>query len=149
MAGLIDIGSAVALPVTKIVGDVLNRLLPAEKMSEFERAKIALDVQTAIQGHDWREAESVFKDRADARALAAKDIDKGNAFSGFLAATVRPIWGFSALIVVAYPYLAGSLDWPAVMLDDATKDIVQTVIMFYFGGRTVEKVMTVVKGAKG
>lgn len=147
MAGIIDIGSAVALPLTKIVGDVLNRLLPAEKMSEADKARIEFEVMKSAQAADWSGVEKEFADRADARALAQKDMAAGNAFTSILAATVRPVWGYASLVVVAYPYLAGALGLPGVSIDDNTKAIVQTVIMFYFGGRVVEKVLPQMRSA--
>lgn len=58
MAGLVDIGSAVAGPLTKIVGDVLNRILPPEKMSEAERAKIEAGVLLEITKMDFGQLES-------------------------------------------------------------------------------------------
>jgi hypothetical protein len=94
------------------------------------------------------EVEQEYKDRADARALAAAEAARGNAFTMALSATVRPIWGLASLVVVAYPYLAGGLGWPAVMIDDNTKQIIQTVIMFYFGGKTVEKVLPLFRAGK-
>lgn len=127
-------------PVFGVIDTVIKRILP-EKMSEADRARLAQELQLELMKADWSQAEAAFRDRADARALAAADVAKGNALSNFLAATVRPVWGFASLVVVAYPYLAGALHWPSVSLDDATKDVVQMVIMFYFGGRTIEKVL--------
>lgn len=128
-------------PITEIVKQVLNRLLPPEKISEAERARVEAETMAAIMAQDWRQIEAEYRDRADARQLAQADMSRGNAFTGILAATVRPVWGYASLIVVAYPYLAGALHWPAVNIDGPTKDIVQMVIMFYFGGRTIEKVL--------
>lgn len=131
----------VAGPLVNIVGDIVKRILPAEKMSEEDRAKLEQELQLAIMKQDWTNVEKEFADRADARALAKADVEKGNWFSNILAATVRPVWGYASLIVVIYPYVAGALGLPAVALDEATKSIVQLVICFYFGGRSVERIM--------
>ena len=132
-------GQAIA-SVSDLVGGIIKRIWP-EKMSELDAAKIKQATQEFMLTAEGQSAMNEFADRASARALAAADVSRGNAFSNVLAATVRPVWGYCALIVVAYPYLAGALSWPAVTIDGPTKDIVQTVIMFFFGGRTIEKVI--------
>jgi len=134
-------------PAIDLVNGILKRVLP-EKMSEAEKAQLQQQLSLELMKADWSQVAAEFKDRADARALAAIDVARGNAFSNILAATVRPVWGYATLIVVAYPYLAGALHWPAVTIDDSTKDIVQMVIMFYFGGRTIEKVLPLIMGKK-
>lgn len=127
--------------VADLLNGVLKRVLP-EKMSESEKAQLQQQVTLELMKADWSSVNAEFQDRASARQLAEKDVDRGNWVSNFLAATVRPIWGYASLVVVAYPYLAGALHWPAVTIDENTKSIIQTVIMFYFGGRTIEKVIT-------
>lgn len=129
--------------IEKVVG-VIDKVVPDKDLA----AKITADVQMELLRQDWEKTAAEFKDRDSARTLAAADIAKGNALSGFLAATVRPVWGYAALVVVVYPYLAGALHWPAVTIDGATKDILQTVIMFFFGGRTIEKVLPLIVGKK-
>src|SRR5262245_37926821 len=90
-------------PVFGVIDTVLKRVLPAEKMSEADRMALTQQLQLELMKADWSAAEAEMKDRADARALARADIAGGNAFTGILAATVRPVWGYCALIVVAYP----------------------------------------------
>lgn len=131
-----------------LIDTAIKRWGPAEKMSEAERAQLAQQMELAMLQRFGQELEAEYKDRADARALAAAESAKGNAFTTALSATVRPVWGFASLVVVAYPYLAGALGWPAVTIDDATKQIIQTVIMFYFGGKTIEKVLPLFRAGK-
>ena len=131
-----------------LVDTIIKRWGPAEKMTEAERAQLAQQMELAMLQRFGSEMEAEYKDRADARALAAVEAAKGNAFTMALSATVRPTWAYASLIVVAYPYLAGGLGWPAVTIDGATKVIIQTVIMFYFGGKTVEKVLPLFRGPK-
>jgi len=133
-------------PVANLIDSAIKRWGPAEKMSEKDKAELAQIMQLEILKQDWSSVEKEYQDRADARALAAKDVEKGNAFTGILAATVRPIWGFASLVVVAYPYAAAPMGLPSVTIDESTKSIIQTVIMFYFGGRTIEKVLPLIKG---
>lgn len=129
--------------VEKVVG-VVDKLVPDKDLA----TRLRHEMEVELLKQDWQASLKEFEDRADARKLAQADVEKGNAFTGMLAATVRPVWGFSALVVVIYPFVAGPLGLPPVLLDSATKDIIQTVIMFYFGGRTVEKVLPMVMGKK-
>lgn len=131
--------------VSDLLTGVMKRIWP-EKASEIDRLRVEQATTEFIMTQEGQKAMAEFADRASARQLAEADVARGNWASNFLAATVRPIWGYCSLVVVAYPYLAGALGWPAVTLDNATKDIVQMVIMFYFGGRTIEKVLPLVMG---
>lgn len=117
-----------------LVSDVSKRVLPPEKMSEEERAKLSTELTLEMMKQDWSVVEAEFKDRADARSLAAQEIAKGNAFTAFLAATVRPVWGYGALAAVTYSVLTKT------PIDPSLKDIIQTVLQFFFGGRVIEKV---------
>lgn len=117
-----------------VLPDVLKRVLPEEKMSEADRTKIQADLTLQIMQQSQAQMESEFKDRSDARALAVQDIAKGNALTSLLSATVRPLWGFGAFAVVAWSVYQGT------SIDSDIRDIIQTVLYFYFGGRTIEKV---------
>src|SRR3990167_10887632 len=110
-------------PLIGVVSDVLKRVLPAEKMSEGERAQLEQAIQLEMMKQDWSSVEKEYIDRADARALAKSEASQGNAWTMALSALVRPIWGIASLVVVAYPYLAGAMEWPLVTIDEATKQI--------------------------
>ena len=112
-----------------LLPDVIKRVLPAEKMSEAEAAKLQADMTLELLKQDWSKVEAEYEDRASARQLAAADIAKGNALTGVLAACVRPAWGFGALAMVAWSVLAGH------EINAPLQDIIQTVLFFYFGGR--------------
>jgi hypothetical protein len=127
-------GALILSMLNNILPNVLNRVLPAEKMSEADRAKIQQDLTLELLKQNWQEVEAQYADRADARALAKSDIAGGNAFTSILAATVRPAWGFGALALVSYSVIHGS------DIQSTYADIIQTVLFFYFGGRTIEKV---------
>lgn len=120
-------------PLIDIVNKVLGRVLPAEKMSQADRLRLETELQLAIMAQDWKEVEAEFSDRASARSLAAADTAKGNAFTTMLAAIVRPMWGLGALALVAYSVLFDK------EIGSAFYGIIQTLLMFYFGGRTIEK----------
>jgi len=135
-------------PIAETVNTVLKRVLPPEKMSEGERAQMEAALTAELLKADWSRFEAEVQDRIDARGLAKAELDKGNAFTTILAATHRPIWSFCILGLFAWTLLAKPLGFPDVPLSDVHKDIMQTVIIFYFGGRSVEKVMDKIGGAR-
>lgn len=124
-----------------ILPGVLNRVLPPEKMTEADAAKLQLELTKELLGQDWQQIEADYKDRDSARQLAAQDIAKGNAFTTALAAIVRPAWGLGSLALVAHAVLMH------VPIDVAVKDIVELVLQFYFGGRVIEKIAPAVVAA--
>ena len=129
--------------LSNILPDVLKRVLPGEKISEADSAKLQAALTTELLKQDWQKIEAEYKDRDSARNLAAVDIAKGNAYTGILAALVRPAWGFGALVLVGYSVIAGAA------IASPLQDIIQTVLFFYFGGRTIEKLApTVMAGIK-
>lgn len=126
-------------PVTGIIGDVLKRVLPAEKMSEEDRAKLEQQLTLELLKADWTRVEAEFKDRESARQLAAADVAKGNWFSNVLAATVRPVWGYGCFALITYITIAPSFGFTRLEVPDQIWSFVSTVVAFLFGGRTVEK----------
>lgn len=132
----------IAGPLTEIIKGVLNRVLP-EKMSETDRAKLEAEMARAMMERDWSSVEAELRDRASARELAASDVARGNPLTNVLAATVRPSWGFGTLALFSYSLVGPTVGLPTVPLDDNARTIMQTVIFFYFGGRTVEKALGV------
>ena len=84
--------------------------------------------------HIEKLAQAQVDDLASARDLGKADIAAGNAFTGALAAIVRPLWGIGAFCLVAYYAISH------VPIDTGLKDIIELVIQFYFGGRVIEKI---------
>lgn len=132
-------------PISSLVSDILRRVLP-EKMSEEERLKAEKEMTLSLLNADWQRLEKEIEDRVSARALAEKELDKGNALTNIAAAVHRPLWSFAMLGIFIWTLISTQLGLPAVTLSDVHKDIMQTVIIFYFGGRSVEKVFTTIKG---
>lgn len=133
-------------PVTSIIRDVLKRILPPEKMSEEEKAKLEQELTLAVMQQDWQRFEKEIQDRISARELAKSELEKGNAFTNILAATHRPIWSFVTLGLFVWSIVSGQFGLPPVELTDIHKSIMQTIIIFYFGGRSIEKAITTIKG---
>ena len=120
--------------VCGILPDILKRVLPAEKMTDLERARLTADIQNAVASQNWNELEAAYADVNSARNLAGQDLAKGNAFTGSLSALVRPLWGIGAFVMTVY-YVVSH-----VPIEPPTTGIIETVIGFYFGSRLVEKV---------
>lgn len=125
----------------KILPDALKRILPAEKMSEADRANLEQQLTLELMKADWKQVEAEFADRASARDLAKADIAQGNAITSALAAFVRPLWGIGAFILVAYSVITNSA------ITAPIQAIIETVLMFYFGGRVIEKIIPSITGA--
>ena len=117
-----------------ILPDVLKRILPAEKMNEADRANLEQQLTLELMKADWKQVEAEYADRNSARELGKADIAAGNALTGFLSATVRPLWGIGAFVLVAYSVVVG------YAIAAPIQAIIETVLMFYFGGRVIEKI---------
>lgn len=142
--------------VSTLVDGVVRRVLP-EKMGELDAAKMKQEITLALLTQQGTEVLKEFEDRADARALAQKDAEKGNAFTNMLSATVRPFFGYLCMTAFIVPLavryaavFAGYVLTPAqvelLTPNQIEKEIILTVIYFYFGGRTVEKGIALWKG---
>lgn len=142
--------------VADLVGGVMKRLWP-EKMSEFDAAKFKQEMALALMADQGQQVVQEFADRASARVLAQADAEKGNAWTNVLSATVRPFFGYACMTVFIVPLAArfaavfAGLALSEAQLEMLTpnqieKEIILTVIYFYFGGRTVEKGIALWKG---
>jgi hypothetical protein len=135
-------------PIVETVTSIIKSVLPAEKMSEKERADIEAKTRDKLLKADWKYLEVEMKDRANARALAMKDAEKGNVYTTLLAAIHRPLWSIITLILFAWTIIAPSLGFPEVILQEVHKSIMQSIIVFYFGGRSVEKIFNTLAAKK-
>lgn len=134
-------------PIFDTIKTVLNKTLP-DKMSEAEKAQIQLELQTKLMDMDWNSIQKEYDDRSSARLLAQADVSKGNWFSTVLAATVRPFFGYVVMGAFVTSWLGPIFGLHALTFDDVQKEVMVTVIYFFFGGRTVEKGIALWKGAK-
>lgn len=140
MAGLIDIGSAIAGPAVKVVGDVLNRLLPPEKASEIDTKRLEAEVLLELKSQDFKALEGQL-------AINLADAQSGRWWqSGW-----RPFIGWVCGASLAYsfvlqPFLAfwiGLYKWqlpPLPMLDSGDLTTILLGMLGLGGLRTWEKV---------
>lgn len=123
--------------VFELGSKLIDRLIPDKQ----KQAEAQLDLQKLIMEYDWKGVELEFSDRANARALAEKEIATSSPLTAFLAAAVRPIWGIGAFCLVTYSI---THDYA---IPSGINSLIETVIQFYFGGRVIEKVVPVVAAA--
>lgn len=116
--------------VLNLGNTLIERIFPDPAQANAAK----LQLLALQQSGDLQEISNVYSDIANARLLAASDIAKGNAFTGALAAIVRPLWGIGAFCIIAQYAIAHT------PIDPGLKEIIELVVEFYFGGRVVEKV---------
>jgi len=137
------IGDLIESTVGKVIGKLADHYLPST-MGEAEKAEFKLKArELAIQ-----EAESATKDVENARALAMKESEGAPPWANVLKVTHRPLWSFVMLGIFGWTILAPYLGYPQIPLTEVHKSIMQTVIIFYFGGRSVEKSIGMIKGGR-
>lgn len=138
------VGDAIESVVKNTVGNVveglIGRFLP-KSMTDTEKEEFRQNArQLAID-----ETNAASKDIQDARKLAAKESEGAPGWTKVLTVTHRPIWSFLILGMFGWTVVAPYLGFPVIALTEIHKDIMQTVIIFYFGGRSIEKTVKVFK----
>ncbi|MBI5644431.1 MAG: hypothetical protein HY954_13295 [Deltaproteobacteria bacterium] len=135
------IGDIITNTVGKVVGKLADKYLPST-MGEKEKADFKLEAQKlAIEEYKCATA-----DVQGARELAGKESDGAPGWTKVLTVTHRPVWSFLILGIFAWTVLAPYVGFPLIPLTEIHKDIMQTVIIFYFGGRSLEKAAGIVWG---
>jgi hypothetical protein len=127
--------------VLEIGKKVLGSVLPGEKIGEKDRLEIEKELELKMRAYDWAKVEKEYEDLVSARLLAEKELEKGNATTNALAALHRPIWSLACLGLFLFTALTTTFNLPKIELDETHKAIMMAVITFYFGGRTIEKLM--------
>jgi hypothetical protein len=135
------VGDLIQSTVGNVVNRLVGRFLP-ESMSEEQREELKLEARRlAVE-----EYETAIKDVQGARELAAKEAGGAPGWTKVLTVTHRPIWSFLILGLFGWTVLAPYLGYTQIALSDIHKDIMQTVIIFYFGGRSIEKTSSMIWG---
>jgi len=133
--------------LSDLVSGAMKRIWP-EKMGELDAAKLKQEVALFLLTQQGQEAMKEYEDRASARALAAKDVEKGNWFTNVLAATVRPFFGYAVMLMFLASWLPALIPGgqTTIEISSIQKEIMLSVIYFFFGGRVVEKGLAIWKG---
>jgi hypothetical protein len=126
-------------PVSTLLNTVLTRILPPEKMSEAERAKLESELTLELSKLDWQGIS------------AQTDINKEEAKSpNWFIAGWRPFMGWVCGVAFAYnfvimpffAYLTGHFGWDTSLMPQLDTGSLMTVLfgMLGIGGmRTYEK----------
>ncbi len=133
------LGDIIEATVGKVVNRLADKYLPPS-MSEKEREEFRQKArELAVE-----EYRTAIADVNAARELAGKEAEGSPAWTRVLTVTHRPAWSFLMLGMFMWTVAAPYLSFPVIPLSEIHKDIMQTVIVFYFGGRSIEKAATVV-----
>ena len=135
-------------PITDIAMRAVSNFIGPEKMGEKEKLQLENSINKEMVKADWKRMEKEIEDRASARALATNELKSGTVFTSFLAAFHRPLWSIVCLVIYAWTMISPSFGFPDINFTGLHKDVMMTVIFFYFGGRSVEKVFDIIKGSK-
>ena len=133
------IESTVGKALSNVVGKLADHYLPAS-MSESEKETFRQEARRL----SIEESKAATADIQSARELAAKESEGAPGWTKVLTVTHRPIWSFLILAMFSWTVVAPYLGFPVIELTEIHKDIMQTVIIFYFGGRSIEKAAKVV-----
>jgi hypothetical protein len=137
------IGDILESTVGKVVDRLAGKYLP-ESMSEKEREEFRLEARRlAVE-----ESSAATADVEGARKLAAGEAVGAPGWTKVLTVTHRPAWSFLVLGIFIWTVLAPYAGYPNLPLSAIHKEIMQTVIIFYFGGRSIEKAAGVVWGRR-
>lgn len=129
------IGDIVENTVGKVIDRVLDKYLPST-LGEKEREGIRNETRR-LALEEYRAAVSEVQ---GARDLAASEAAGAPSWTKVLTVTHRPAWSYLTLAVFLWTIIAPYAGFPSFEITGVHKEIMQTVIIFYFGGRSVEKV---------
>lgn len=121
----------------------LERNLPPERMSEKERLQLEGGFLKDLLAMDWTAIEKEYEDRASARLLAQAELVGGNALTKSLAALHRPLWSLVMLALFIGTVVIRLQGHAELDLTAFQWGVFDTVLKFYFGGRTIEKAIDI------
>jgi len=121
--------------VGKVVERLADRLLPSQ-LGEKEREQLRNEAMRIAAD----ELKAATEDSKSARALAASEgWDKAPYWTRVLTVTHRPAWSYAALALFCWTVMAPYVGAGVFSLSEVHSEIMKTVIIFYFGGRSLEK----------
>lgn len=135
------IGDILESTVGKVVDRLADRFMPSS-LGEKEREELRNEARR-IASEEYKAAS---EDSRSARELAAKEAwPEAPYWTKLLTATHRPAWSYAVLALFAWTILAPYAGLEDLPLTDAHGEIMKTVIIFYFGGRSIEKTASIVR----
>lgn len=135
------IGDILESTVGKVVDRLTDRFIPSN-MGEKEREELRCEAKR-IAAEEYKAAA---EDSRNARELAAKEAwPEAPYWTKVLTVTHRPAWSYATLALFAWTVLAPYAGLEDLPLTDVHGEIMKTVIIFYFGGRSIEKTASIVR----
>ena len=131
--------------VQDTVGKVVDRLadkFSPSSMTDEDRLKLRLEAEMLA----LREYKAAIADVKGAHEIVDKEGGGVPSWIRTLTATHRPMWSLLTLGIFALAIFAPYAGYPKLTLTEIHKDIIQTVVIFYFAGRSIEKVAALVWG---
>lgn len=129
------IGDALEAAVGRVVDRLVDRFIPSS-LGEKEREELRNEARRlAVE-----EMKAAGAETQGARALAEKEAWADAPYwTRVLTVTHRPAWSYAVLALFAWTIIAPCLGLGELALTEAHGEIMKTVIIFYFGGRSLEK----------
>lgn len=133
------IGDILESTVGKVVDRLTDRFIPST-LGEKEREELKNEARRIAA----EEYKATAEDSRSARELAAKEASlQAPVWTRVLTVTHRPVWSFAVLALFAWTVLAPCFGFKELTLTSAHSEIMRTVIIFYFGGRSLEKTVEI------
>lgn len=121
--------------VGKVVDRLADRFLPSQ-LGEKEREELKVEARRIAAD----ELKTASEDSKSARALATAEAwPQAPSWTRVLTVTHRPAWSYAALTLFVWTVLAPYIGAGEFSLSEVHSEIMKTVIIFYFGGRSIEK----------
>ena len=129
--------------IQNVVGNVADRLADKffpSSVSDEDRLKLRLEAEM-LALMEYKTAVAGVK-----RAHEITGKDGGGVPSWIRALTLihGSIWSLLMLGVFAWTVFAPYAGYPRISLNEIHKDVIQAVVIFYFAGRSIEKVAALV-----
>lgn len=138
---IMGLGDALGTTASKVVDRLADRYLP-EQITEKEKEEFRVRARELLVD----EYKTAIADVQGARQLAADEAEGTPGWTRILTVTHRPVWSFLVLGVFCWTALAPYFGFESFPLTEVHESIIQTVIVFYFGGRSIEKTVGMFKG---
>ncbi|MCK5237038.1 MAG: hypothetical protein KAR06_08640 [Deltaproteobacteria bacterium] len=137
------VGDLLKNTVGKVVDKLLIKYLPSD-LDEKEKTELKIYAQELALD----ELKTTVGDVQNARILAQTDSQSTAAWTKVLSAVHRPAWSVATLMLFLWSAIAPQVGMEGIKLNTVHQEIIQTVIIFYFGGRSVEKAISTVSANK-
>ena len=131
--------------IQDIVGKVVDRLadkFSPSSASDEDRLKLRLEAEMLA----LREYKTAIADVKGAHEIAYKEGGGMPSWVRALTSIHRSIWSLLMLGIFAWTIFAPYAGYPRISISEIYKGIIQTVVIFYFAGRSIEKVAALVWG---